>query len=200
MPRYWLCQVGMAWLGTKHPQPSCKTRRRTRWRTHVAAAARRPWFGSCHCDTCWSLNGFCMARPQVHQAVMEAIPQSRRRPDTVCCSCSSFRKHYAIILFAQVHEVATEAIARARRGDGPTLIEAQTYRFRGHSLADPDELRPKEEKEKWAVRPFSSSVAKSFLLSRGHMLEFTSFPNVTAWRKPGELRPKEEKKKWAVGC
>ena len=40
-----------------------------------------------------------------------------------------------------VRGVAMEAIARARRGDGPTLIEAETYRFRGHSLADPDELR-----------------------------------------------------------
>jgi len=47
----------------------------------------------------------------------------------------------------KVREVAAEAIARARRGDGPTLIEAETYRFRGHSLADPDELRSKEEKE-----------------------------------------------------
>ena len=36
---------------------------------------------------------------------------------------------------------------------GPTLIEAETYRFRGHSLADPDELRSKEEKEHYAVRP-----------------------------------------------
>ena len=53
---------------------------------------------------------------------------------------------------AQVREVAAEAIARARRGDGPTLIEAETYRFRGHSLADPDELRQKEEKDHYAVR------------------------------------------------
>ncbi len=53
----------------------------------------------------------------------------------------------------QVHQVAGEAIERARRGEGPTLIEAQTYRFRGHSLADPDELRSKEEKDKWLVRP-----------------------------------------------
>lgn len=53
---------------------------------------------------------------------------------------------------AQVREVAAEAIARARRGDGPTLIEAETYRFRGHSLADPDELRSKEEKEFFAKR------------------------------------------------
>ena len=48
-----------------------------------------------------------------------------------------------------MREVATEAIERARRGDGPTLIEAQTYRFRGHSLADPDELREKKEKDHW---------------------------------------------------
>ena len=48
-----------------------------------------------------------------------------------------------------------EAIERARRGDGPTLIEAQTYRFRGHSLADPDELREKKEKEYWQVHPLS---------------------------------------------
>lgn len=53
---------------------------------------------------------------------------------------------------SQVREVAAEAIARARRGDGPTLIEAETYRFRGHSLADPDELRSKEEKEFFAKR------------------------------------------------
>lgn len=51
----------------------------------------------------------------------------------------------------QVREVALEAIERARRGDGPTLIEAETYRFRGHSLADPDELRSKEEKAKYQV-------------------------------------------------
>ena len=55
--------------------------------------------------------------------------------------------------WAQVREVAQEAVARARRGDGPTLIEAETYRFRGHSLADPDELRLKEEKEHYQARP-----------------------------------------------
>jgi len=51
-----------------------------------------------------------------------------------------------------VREVAQEAIARARAGEGPTLIEALTYRFRGHSLADPDELRDREEKEFWFAR------------------------------------------------
>ena len=51
-----------------------------------------------------------------------------------------------------VRSVAQEAIARARAGEGPTLIEALTYRFRGHSLADPDELRSPEEKEFWGAR------------------------------------------------
>ncbi|XP_026657736.2 pyruvate dehydrogenase E1 component subunit alpha-3, chloroplastic isoform X2 [Phoenix dactylifera] len=41
----------------------------------------------------------------------------------------------------KVREVAKEAIERARSGEGPTLVECETYRFRGHSLADPDELR-----------------------------------------------------------
>ncbi|CAI9294209.1 unnamed protein product [Lactuca saligna] len=40
----------------------------------------------------------------------------------------------------KVREVAKEAIGRARREEGPTLVECETYRFRGHSLADHDEL------------------------------------------------------------
>nr|QCI05669.1 Pyruvate dehydrogenase E1 component alpha subunit [Cryptopleura ramosa] len=51
-----------------------------------------------------------------------------------------------------VNSVAKKAIARARLGEGPTLIEALTYRFRGHSLADPDELRSREEKSAWLAR------------------------------------------------
>lgn len=51
-----------------------------------------------------------------------------------------------------VRAVATEAVARGRAGDGPTLIEALTYRFRGHSLADPDEMRSQTEKEFWFAR------------------------------------------------
>ena len=46
-----------------------------------------------------------------------------------------------------VRGAAQRAIERARAGEGPTLIECLTYRFRGHSLADPDELRSEKEKE-----------------------------------------------------
>jgi len=51
-----------------------------------------------------------------------------------------------------VRKAAKQAIDRARQGEGPTLIEALTYRFRGHSLADPDELRSNEEKQAWITR------------------------------------------------
>ena len=51
-----------------------------------------------------------------------------------------------------VRDITLKAIERARKGEGPTLIEALTYRFRGHSLADPDELRSIEEKQAWLQR------------------------------------------------
>ena len=45
----------------------------------------------------------------------------------------------------KVAEAAFEAIERARRGDGPTFIEARTYRYRGHSMSDAEPYRSKEE-------------------------------------------------------
>jgi TPP-dependent pyruvate/acetoin dehydrogenase alpha subunit len=47
-----------------------------------------------------------------------------------------------------VHQATQEAIARARRGEGPTLIEAVTQRFRGHYEGDPDTYRDKAEVER----------------------------------------------------
>ena len=51
-----------------------------------------------------------------------------------------------------VRGATQRALQRARAGEGPTLLECLTYRFRGHSLADPDELRAQQEKEFWAKR------------------------------------------------
>ncbi len=48
-----------------------------------------------------------------------------------------------------VHEAATTAIARARAGEGPTLLECKTYRWYGHSEIDPAKYRQKEEVESW---------------------------------------------------
>lgn len=63
-----------------------------------------------------------------------------------------------------VHAAAQEAYARARGGQGPTLIECKTYRWLGHSERDPRDLRPAEEiaawKEKCPVKRF-----REYLLS-----------------------------------
>ena len=51
-----------------------------------------------------------------------------------------------------VREAASEAVARAREGRGPTLLEARTYRHKGHSRVDPGKYRPKEEVDEWLAR------------------------------------------------
>jgi acetoin:2,6-dichlorophenolindophenol oxidoreductase subunit alpha len=48
-----------------------------------------------------------------------------------------------------VVEASQEAVQRARSGNGPTLIECKTYRWYGHSPADPETYRTKEEVESW---------------------------------------------------
>jgi len=48
-----------------------------------------------------------------------------------------------------VHATAAKAFARARAGEGPSLIECKTYRHSGHSRADPAKYRPAGELEKW---------------------------------------------------
>jgi pyruvate dehydrogenase E1 component alpha subunit len=60
-----------------------------------------------------------------------------------------------------VHETAGEAVARARRGEGPTLIECKTYRYRGHAEGLPSPYRTKEELEEWMKKdPIESYTAK----------------------------------------
>ena len=53
---------------------------------------------------------------------------------------------------ADVAEAMVVATERARRGEGPTLIECKTYRTRGHSRSDRNKYRTKEEIEEWKAR------------------------------------------------
>jgi pyruvate dehydrogenase E1 component alpha subunit len=53
---------------------------------------------------------------------------------------------------AAVRETVSAAIDRARAGDGPTLVEAKTYRYRGHSRTDPAKYRAEGELDRWKLR------------------------------------------------
>ena len=50
------------------------------------------------------------------------------------------------------HAVVSEAVRRVREDRRPVLVEAVTYRFRGHSMADPEQYRTKEEVAEWRAR------------------------------------------------
>jgi pyruvate dehydrogenase E1 component alpha subunit len=60
-----------------------------------------------------------------------------------------------------VHEGITRAVKRAREGDGPTLLELKTYRYKGHSISDPQKYRTKEEVEEYKAKDPISMVLKT---------------------------------------
>jgi len=74
-----------------------------------------------------------------------------------------------------VYEVVGEAVNRARSGGGPTLIEAKTYRFRGHFEGDSGQYRPKEEIEAWLkrdpVKSFQSQLLSMKVLTEKKIKE-----------------------------
>jgi pyruvate dehydrogenase E1 component alpha subunit len=59
-----------------------------------------------------------------------------------------------------VHSVVSDALQHAREDRKPQLVEAVTYRYRGHSMADPEEYRSKEEVEEWRGRDPIEAFAK----------------------------------------
>jgi pyruvate dehydrogenase E1 component alpha subunit len=62
-----------------------------------------------------------------------------------------------------VRDSVTDAVDYIRQGNGPFLLEAKTYRFQGHSMADPGEYRDKEEEAEWLTKDPISNMRRQML-------------------------------------
>ncbi len=101
----------------------------------------------------------------------------------------------------EVHYAVEDAAKRARKGDGPTLLEFRTYRYKGHSMSDPAKYRTKEELAEYKERDPIVQV-KDVLLSKkyatekeledidaaikAHVLECVDFAEKSAFPDPSE--------------
>ncbi len=91
-----------------------------------------------------------------------------------------------------VYEATQKAVERARKGEGPTLLECKTYRQKGHSRVDPARYRPKEEVEEWLAKdPIERFKNK---LQQAGVLTESEIYNV----EKGILKKVEEAVKFAV--
>lgn len=72
-----------------------------------------------------------------------------------------------------VEATVAEAVERARQGKGPTLVEAKTYRYRGHSRSDPRVYRTKDEEQYWhdldPIKLFRELLAESGVMTEAEM-------------------------------
>jgi pyruvate dehydrogenase E1 component alpha subunit len=66
----------------------------------------------------------------------------------------------------EVHNAVAKAAIRARTGDGPTLLEFRTYRYKGHSMSDPQKYRTKDEVEQYKQRDPVEVVRKTILTKK----------------------------------
>jgi pyruvate dehydrogenase E1 component alpha subunit len=100
-----------------------------------------------------------------------------------------------------VHAAARQAVAQVREGKGPVFVEFQTYRFRAHSMFDPELYREKSEVDEWKKRgPIHSYTAR--LKAKGALTEeqflemdkaaMTEVDAAVAYAEAGTWEPVEE--------
>lgn len=80
-----------------------------------------------------------------------------------------------------VHNAIEEAANRARRGDGPTLLDIRTYRYKGHSMSDPQKYRSKEEVNQWIEKdPIEHCLE---VITKNKWLSKKEVEEIEAWVK-----------------
>jgi len=102
----------------------------------------------------------------------------------------------------EVHTGIERAVKRARLGEGPTLLEIKTYRYRGHSMSDPAKYRTKEEVEEYREKDPINQVEKLLLDNKwataediaaiadrvkAEVEDAVSFAEQSPWPDEGEL-------------
>ncbi|GAB2703504.1 pyruvate dehydrogenase (acetyl-transferring) E1 component subunit alpha [Mucilaginibacter koreensis] len=101
-----------------------------------------------------------------------------------------------------VHNAMDEAVERARKGDGPTFLEMRTYRYKGHSMSDPQKYRTKEEVESYKAKD-PIEITKEAIEKNGYadekwfeevaarvkaqVDEAVKFAEESPWPEPSEL-------------
>ncbi len=101
-----------------------------------------------------------------------------------------------------VHTAMDEAVERARKGDGPTFLEMRTYRYKGHSMSDPQKYRTKEEVESYKAKD-PIEITREAILKEGYadeqwfddmdvkikgiVDESVKFSEESPWPEPSEL-------------
>jgi len=100
-----------------------------------------------------------------------------------------------------VHDAAKDAVARVRSGAGPVFLELRTYRFRAHSMYDPDLYRQAAEIEAWKTRgpihTFTARLKAEGKLSENDFLALDAEANAEvaraeAFAEAGTLEPAED--------
>jgi len=131
------------------------------------AVNRGPFHETLNLASVWSLPVIFIA--ENNQYGVSTSIRDTLACDSIAARAASYRMPGVTVdgndVFA-VHAAVNAAVARARAGDGPTLIEADTYRLRGHFEGDPQGYKSQPERDTWATKdPIVRARAR--LIDRG---------------------------------
>ena len=150
----------------------------------------------------WKLPVIFVCENNQYAMSMSMDARDRRR------QCRRSRRAYAIPSvivdgndFAAVAEASFEATERARAGEGPTLIEAKTYRTRGHSRSDRNRYRSQEEIEAWKARdPIVRFEAEIVALGLATEARVAAIADRSRKRKWPKRRPEASASPWPAAA